>query len=89
MRPIITSHWHRVKFEVSMAVTRPVLWDLMPYGSCQNRRFGRTYCFHHQGGKISALLTTLGVTSNRSTLRKNINYMERINELGTLSVTSN
>jgi hypothetical protein len=39
---------------------------------------------------ISELRTTLAVTSNRSTLGRNTNYMERISELGTtLAVTSN
>jgi hypothetical protein len=26
-------------------------WDVMPYGSCKNRRFGGTYHLHHQGDK--------------------------------------
>jgi hypothetical protein len=40
--------------------------------------------------RISELGTTLAVTSNRSILRRNTNYMERIGELGTTSaVTSN
>jgi hypothetical protein len=40
--------------------------------------------------RISELGTTLAVTVNRSTLRRNTNYMERISELGTtLAVTSN
>jgi hypothetical protein len=33
--------------------------------------------------RISELRTTLAVTSNGSTLRRNTNYMERISELGT------
>jgi hypothetical protein len=28
-----------------------VLWDVMPCGSCKNRRFGGTYCLNHQGDK--------------------------------------
>jgi hypothetical protein len=41
------------------------------------------------GWKISVLETTLAVTNNWSTLRRNTNYMERISELGTtLAVTS-
>jgi hypothetical protein len=39
--------------------------------------------------RISELGTALAVTSNRSTLRRNTNYMKRISELGTaLAVTS-
>jgi hypothetical protein len=42
-----------VRFEVSTAVTKKncVFWDVTPYGSCKNRRFGRTYRRPQQGGK--------------------------------------
>jgi hypothetical protein len=30
-----------------------VFWDMTPCGSCQNRYFGGTYPFRHQGGKNS------------------------------------
>jgi hypothetical protein len=41
------------RFEVSTAVTMKngVLWDVTPYGSSKNRRFGRTYRHHHQVDK--------------------------------------
>jgi hypothetical protein len=29
-----------------------VFWDVVPYSSCVNRRFGGTYRFHLQGGHI-------------------------------------
>jgi hypothetical protein len=29
-----------------------VFWDVTPYGSCKNRRFGGTYPLHHQCGKF-------------------------------------
>jgi hypothetical protein len=34
-----------------MAVTLKddVFWEVIPCGSCKNRRFGETYRFHHQG----------------------------------------
>jgi hypothetical protein len=40
-------------FEVLTAVTKKnaVFSDVTLYGSCRNRRFGRTYRFHHQGDK--------------------------------------
>jgi hypothetical protein len=28
-----------------------VFWEVMPCGSCKNRRFGGTYRLHHQGEK--------------------------------------
>jgi hypothetical protein len=28
-----------------------VFWDVMPCGSCKNRRSGGTYCHHHQSDK--------------------------------------
>jgi hypothetical protein len=62
-----------VRFEVFTAVTMKncVFWDVTPYGSYMNRRFGRTYRLHHQGDKIGELVTTLAVTSNRRTLGRN------------------
>jgi hypothetical protein len=38
-------------------------WDLTPCGSCKNRRFGGTYCLHHQGNKIGEIRTTLVLTT--------------------------
>jgi hypothetical protein len=42
----------RLRFEVSTAVTmkNAVFGDMTSCGSCMNRRFGRTYRLHHQGG---------------------------------------
>jgi hypothetical protein len=42
-----------VRFEAFTAVTmkNAVTRDLTQCGSCENRRFGRTYCLHHQGAK--------------------------------------
>jgi hypothetical protein len=39
-----------VRFEVSAAVTMKngIFWDVMPYGSCKNRRFGGTWRLLHQ-----------------------------------------
>jgi hypothetical protein len=36
-----------------MAVTmkKAIFWDVMPYGSCKNRRFGGSYHLHRQGDK--------------------------------------
>jgi hypothetical protein len=36
-----------------MAVTMKttVLWDMMPCGSCKNRRVGGVYCLYHQDGQ--------------------------------------
>jgi hypothetical protein len=42
-----------VRYEVFMAVTMKngVFWDVTPYGSCKNRRFGGTLRLHHQCDK--------------------------------------
>jgi hypothetical protein len=42
-----------VRFETYTAVTmmNTVFWDMMPCGSCKNRRFGGTYRLHHKDGK--------------------------------------
>jgi hypothetical protein len=42
-----------VRFEVFTAVTMKngVFWDVMPCGSCKNRRFGGTWRLLHQGDK--------------------------------------
>jgi hypothetical protein len=44
-----------VRSEVLTAVTikNAVFWDVTPYDSCKNRRFGVAYSIHHQGGKVS------------------------------------
>jgi hypothetical protein len=38
-----------------------VFWDVMPCGSCKNRRFEGTWCLHHQGDKNHRLLVTANV----------------------------
>jgi hypothetical protein len=40
-----------------------VFWDVTPCGSCKNRRFGGTWCLHHQGDKNGELETTQAATS--------------------------
>jgi hypothetical protein len=35
----------------SMAIKNGIFWDIMPCGSCKNRRFGGTYRLLHQGDK--------------------------------------
>jgi hypothetical protein len=50
-----------------------VFRDVTPCGSCKNGRFGGTYHVHHQGDKNRQLGTTLAVTRNRRTLRRNTN----------------
>jgi hypothetical protein len=61
------------RFEVFMAVTmkNSVFWDVMPCGSCKNRRFRGTYRFHHQSGKPH------GVTSQKMAfLNVILNYIQ-------------
>jgi hypothetical protein len=55
----------QIKFEVSAAVTMKngVFWDVTQCGSCKNPRSTR----------IGELGTTLAITSNRRTLRRNTN----------------
>jgi hypothetical protein len=42
-----------MRFEFFTAVTmkNAVFWNVMPCGSCKNRRFGGTYHLNHQGNK--------------------------------------
>jgi hypothetical protein len=42
-----------------------VFWDVMPCGSCKNRRFGEKYRLIIRVARIGKLGTTLAVTSNR------------------------
>jgi hypothetical protein len=66
-----------------------VFWSVTQCCPCNNRRFEEVMT-SIRVTRISELGTTLAVTSNRCTLRRNTNYMERISELGTtLAVTSN
>jgi hypothetical protein len=53
-----------VRFEVFVVVTvnNAVFCDVTLCGSCKNRRFGRTYCLHHQGLlSVLRLLVTVNV----------------------------
>jgi hypothetical protein len=52
-RNTLRHRYRPVRFEVFTAVTMKnvVFWDVTPYGSCKNRRFGGTYRLHHQGGE--------------------------------------
>jgi hypothetical protein len=47
-----------------------VFWDVMPCGSCKNRRFGGTSSSFIKVTRIGELGTTLAATSNRRTLRR-------------------
>jgi hypothetical protein len=42
-----------IRFEAFKEVTKnsAVFWDVMPCGSCKNRRFGGSYRLHHQSDK--------------------------------------
>jgi hypothetical protein len=46
-----------VTFYVSTAMTmkNAVFLDVIPRGSCENRRFGRTYRFYHQGDRVTSV----------------------------------
>jgi hypothetical protein len=48
-----------------------VLWNVTPSDSCKNRRFGGTYASFIRVTRIGELGTTLAVTINRRTLRRN------------------
>jgi hypothetical protein len=52
-----------------------VLWDVTPCGPCKNRRFGGTSRLLHQGDQNLRTRTTLDVTSNRRTLRRNTTHL--------------
>jgi hypothetical protein len=41
-----------------------VFWDVTPCVSCKNRRFGRTYCLHHQSRKNQQFLVADSVPSS-------------------------
>jgi hypothetical protein len=61
-----------IRFEVFTAVTMKnvVFWDVMPCGSCKNRRFGGTYRLRYQGDKDrwtrKPILVTLMMEALRS-----------------------
>jgi hypothetical protein len=48
-----------------------VFWDATLCGACKNRRLGGTYLLQNQVTRIGELGTTLAVTRNRRTLRRN------------------
>jgi hypothetical protein len=50
-----------------------VFWDVTLCGSCKNRRFGGCSASFIGATRIGELGTTLAVTSNRRTLRRNTN----------------
>jgi hypothetical protein len=83
--PIWNSHSN-----VSYTEKNDVSWDVTPVDIV--RRAVSEECFVSivRVKRISELGTTLAVTSNWNTLRRDTNYTERISELGTaLAVTSN
>jgi hypothetical protein len=41
-----------------------VSWDVKPCRSCKNRRFGGTWCLHHQGDKNMWTRNNVSLTSN-------------------------
>jgi hypothetical protein len=51
-----------------------IFWDIPPHGSCKNRRFGECSTFIIRATKIGEQETTLAVTSNLRTQRKNTVY---------------
>jgi hypothetical protein len=42
--------WFRA-WKLVKGLKNGVFWDVTQRGSCKNRRFGGTQCFHHQGDK--------------------------------------
>jgi hypothetical protein len=71
--PCVLINKRFVKFEVFTAVTMKngVYWDVTLCGSCKNRRFGELSASFIRVTRIGELRTTLAVTSNRRTLRRN------------------
>jgi hypothetical protein len=55
---------HHVCGKIASNMKNAVFSDVMPCGSCYNRRFGGRYRLHDQGGKISELGKTLTVTTS-------------------------
>jgi hypothetical protein len=55
----------------AVTMKNTVFWDVTPCGSCKNRRFGGSYRLFMRVSRIGELGTTLAVTSNRRTLRRN------------------
>jgi hypothetical protein len=62
-----------LRFEVFTAVIfkNTVFWDFTPCGSCKNRRFEELSASFIRMTRIGKIGTTLAVTSNRRTLRRN------------------
>jgi hypothetical protein len=69
----VTDVYLHERFEVFTAVTmkNAVFLDVTLCGSCNNRRFGGTYRLHNRVTRVGELRTTLAVTSNPRTLRRN------------------
>jgi hypothetical protein len=55
-----------------------VFCDVMPSGSCKNRRFGELSAFIIRVTRICELGTILAVTSNRRTLRRNTKWQTSV-----------
>jgi hypothetical protein len=49
---------------MEVTMKNAVFWDVMPRGSCKNRRFGGAYRLNHQVGKDQRDTATLAGTSN-------------------------
>jgi uncharacterized membrane protein YccC len=47
-----------------------VFWNVMPRGSCNNRRFGGMYRLHHQGDKNRRPRNNVSSEYNQSALRR-------------------
>jgi hypothetical protein len=45
-----------IRFDVFTEVTikNAVFWEVTPWVSCMNRRFGRTYHLHHQDASVAS-----------------------------------
>jgi hypothetical protein len=63
----------RFEFFTTVTMKNVVFWDVTPWGSCKNRRFGETLCLLHQGDKklvflcsVLRLLVTANVLSSPS-----------------------
>jgi hypothetical protein len=57
--------------ELHIRLKNDVFWDVMPRGSCKNRRFEECIASFIRVTRIGELGTTLAVTRNRRTLRRN------------------
>jgi hypothetical protein len=88
--PRIKLHIFYVSFEVLTAVTMKngVFWDVTPCGSCKNRVSEVLSASFIRVTRIVELGTTLAVTSNRGTLRRNTKRESLMKESLSSSETS-